>query len=217
MHSINRIKLKVCGMRNPGNIREVAALHPDYMGFIFYPGSKRVVGEDFQIPTDFPPRTKRVGVFVNETTENMMMLAIKHSLDFIQLHGEEPVAQCDELQKSGIKVIKAFSIDHDFNFDQLLPYKKVVDYFLFDTKGAAYGGTGKTFDWLLLKKYDQEIPFFLSGGLSLETIDKINELKGMNMHALDVNSGVEIEPGMKDVRLIEEIQMRRLNSHWLER
>lgn len=217
MHSLNRLKLKICGMRDAENIRDVAALHPDYMGFIFYADSKRFVGEHFQFAADFPSRIRRVGVFVNEATENIRRLVKKHSLNLVQLHGEEPAAQCRELRSSGVMVIKAFSMSDGFDFGRLTSFREDVDYFLFDTMGPGYGGTGKTFDWQLLKNYDQEKPFFLSGGLSIENLGGVEKIKEMNIHALDVNSGVETSPGMKDVRLIEKIQIGRLNKHWLER
>ena len=216
MQPPNRIKLKICGMRDPENIRKVAALHPDYMGFIFYPDSKRAVGENFEIPKDFPLGIRRVGVFVNEKISVMLKRAKRYSLDFLQLHGEESAEQCEELRKSGVKVIKAFSIGGDFDFDNVIQYKKAVDYLLFDKKGAGYGGTGMTFDWTILEKYDQEIPFFLSGGLSPNNIREVEKLKGMNIHALDLNSGVETEPGIKNVQLVEKVRMKVLNNHWLE-
>ncbi len=216
MQSSKRIKLKVCGMRDTENIRKVAALHPDYMGFIFYPGSKRVVGQNFEIPEDLPSGIRRVGVFVNEETLLMLNQAKKHSLDMIQLHGTETVQQCAELKTEGLRVIKAFSIGGDFDFDVIRSYKNSVDYFLFDTKGPGYGGSGLTFDWKILEKYDQEVPFFLSGGLSPGNILEIEKLKGMNIHALDINSGVELQPGLKDVHLIDNIRMALLNNHWIE-
>ena len=216
MHSSNRMKLKICGMRDAENIRNVAALHPDYMGFIFYPNSKRAVSEKFVIPNDFPGDIKRVGVFVNEKTLVMLNLARKYSLDFLQLHGEETVEQCEELRKNGARIIKAFSIQDDFDFDSVVRYKKSADYFLFDTKGPGYGGTGSAFDWTILERYDQEIPFFLSGGLSSHNVLEVVKLKGMNIHGLDVNSGVEVEPGMKDIGLIKTLHNKMLNKHWLE-
>jgi phosphoribosylanthranilate isomerase len=193
-------------MRDPENMIAVAALHPDYMGFIFYRNSKRVVPSNFQIPKDFPSGIRRVGVFVNESTTTILDLVRKFSLDFVQLHGEEPPGQCKELRTAGVGVIKVFALSGDFDFKTLEPFKKVVDYFLFDTKGADYGGTGTVFDWRILKKYDQEVPFFLSGGLSPENIHDVAMLRGMNLLALDVNSGVEVRPGLKDVEKIERLQ-----------
>jgi len=210
---MNPVKLKVCGMRDPENILQVAELRPDYMGFIFYGKSKRFVGDDFDIPPRLNGDIKRVGVFVNETTAKMEDLATKHRLELIQLHGNESVEQCLELKESGRKVIKVFSIDNKFQFGQTKPFRQVADYFLFDTKSETYGGTGKSFDWKLLERYDQEVPFFLSGGLSSTNVKDVKNLSGMNLHALDVNSGVELSPGLKDIEKIGQLQ-EILNSNF---
>ncbi len=199
------IKIKVCGMSVYENILDVARLHPNYIGFIFYRGSKRYVGADFTIPPGFPYEIEKVGVFVNETTEEISRLANQHKLDLIQLHGDEPAGQCEDLRKKGFKVIKAFSIDKEFDFHTVAQYRYVVDYFLFDTKGGQYGGNGVVFNWGLLDRYDQQVPFFLSGGISPLNIAEIGLLKGMNLHAVDVNSGVEENVGIKDVKLITEL------------
>lgn len=202
---MSKIKLKVCGMRNASNILEVASLGPDYLGFIFYKKSPRYVGEDFNIPNDFPATIKRVGVFVDEITETIKALWEKHDLTFIQLHGNESAGQCRSLKDTGLGVIKVFSVDDEFDFDRTVVYKSHVDYFLFDTKGKYHGGNAKTFNWEILKKYDQEIPFFLSGGISPENIAMIRSLEGMNIHAIDINSGVEISPAVKDAEAIEKV------------
>jgi phosphoribosylanthranilate isomerase len=208
MKADNPIRLKVCGMRDTGNMIEVAALHPDYMGFIFYRNSKRAVPLNFQIPKDFPSSVKRVGVFVNESTYVILNLVKEFSLDFVQLHGEESGRQCEELHAADIGVIKVFGIGAAFDFKTLEPYKNVVNYFMFDTKGAEYGGTGTVFDWRMLQQYDQEVPFFLSGGISPGNIRDVAQLRGMNLHAVDVNSGVEVRPGFKDVEKIKKLRER---------
>jgi phosphoribosylanthranilate isomerase len=197
--SSGRLRIKVCGMRDGLNIAEAATLPIDYMGFIFFRNSKRYVGDGFEIPKDFPSRIKRVGVFVNDSVEVISGLARKHSLDFIQLHGGESVSQCAELRENGFKVIKAFGLESGTDFENLIPFKNEVDFFLFDTKGKEFGGTGKTFDWDILARYDQDVPFFLSGGLAPENVAGVKALGKMNIHGLDVNSGVEITPGLKDV------------------
>lgn len=201
----NPVHIKICGMRDPENIREVGALLPEYMGFIFYAPSPRYVGDDFQLPEDLPESIRRVGVFVDESVARILELSQKHRLALVQLHGDEPVAVCRELKRHQIKVIKVFRIGASVDFSVLNPYKEVVDYFLFDTKGKYYGGNAKTFDWEVLKTYDQEIPFFLSGGLNSETMEHISELRNMNLHALDLNSGVERKPGVKSVEKINQL------------
>ncbi|HLT72817.1 MAG TPA: phosphoribosylanthranilate isomerase [Cyclobacteriaceae bacterium] len=197
------VRLKVCGMRDPENIVEVGERHPDYMGFIFYRKSPRYVGEEFIVPDGLPRTVQRVGVFVNETTEAMLEIAKKYSLSALQLHGMETPEQCEALRSGGYKVIKAFAVDSAFDFDKIVPYKAVVDFFMFDTKGAYYGGNAASFDWQLLRQYDQSLPFFLSGGLSPENVDSIVSLLDMNLYALDVNSGVESAPGIKSLARLD--------------
>jgi len=211
LHS--QIRLKICGMRDAENISGVNALSPQYMGFIFYRKSPRFVGDDFVMPA-ISHGIKKVGVFVNETTDAILNAAARHDLSLIQLHGHEPPAQCRDLKAKGLGVIKAFSVGDDFDWRVVEPYKTVADFFLFDTKGKYYGGNAQAFDWSLLRKYDQEIPFFLSGGLSPENIAGIIELKGMNLYALDVNSGVEDSPGVKNISRIASVleKLKSLND-----
>jgi phosphoribosylanthranilate isomerase len=199
------ITIKICGMRDGENIMAVALLRPQYMGFIFYPKSPRFVGESFDIPANLPASIKRVGVFVSEANGVIMGKSKSLKLDLVQLHGNESPAQCDELKATGLGVIKVFSIDDDFNFESTKPFREVTDYFLFDTKGKYYGGNAKTFNWKILDKYDQEVPFFLSGGLSPDNVNTLGDLQKMNLHALDLNSGVEISPGLKDIEKIRTI------------
>ena len=199
-------KLKICGLRDPGNIKEVAALQPDYMGFIFYRKSPRFVSDDFVMTLGLPSTIKRIGVFVNEEVEEVARISKQYSLDGVQLHGNESVDSCKALKASGLNVIKVFSIDDTFDFKSVNDYKASVDYFLFDTKGKSFGGNGFPFNWNKLKAYDQEIPFFLSGGLSPDNIQAVKNLTGMNIHALDVNSGVEAKPGLKDIKLIKTLK-----------
>ncbi|HXA00800.1 MAG TPA: phosphoribosylanthranilate isomerase [Cytophagaceae bacterium] len=203
-----KYKLKVCGMKYADNIKAVAALKPDYMGFIFYEESKRFVGYlDEEVIGNLPSSIKKVGVFVNEVIEDILELHDKYNFDFVQLHGDESPEFCLEM-KNFIPVIKAFSIEENIDFNMLKRYKKSCDYFLFDTQTASYGGSGKKFNWDLLKKYDNEIPIFLSGGISLEDAAQIKKLKEINIHAIDINSRFEKRPGLKDIILIKEFMNR---------
>ena len=205
MRNRKDIAIKICGMRDAENIAAVASLGPQYLGFIFYPKSPRFVGENFDIPANLPASIASVGVFVNESSAVIMAKRKSSKLDFVQLHGNESPAQCDELKATGLGVIKVFSIDDKFNFDVTKPYRDVVDYFLFDTKGKYYGGNANTFNWKILSKYDQAVPFFLSGGLSPDNVNTLGDIQKMNLHALDLNSGVEISPGLKDLKKVETI------------
>lgn len=203
------MKLKVCGLRD--NVQEVAKLCPDYVGFIFYKKSPRYVGDRFTAPK-MSSTIKKVGVFVNESIENVIEIVRKYQLDYVQLHGEESVQYCRECQKEGFGVIKAFGIGEGFDFKQLTPFKSVVDFFLFDTKTASYGGSGKTFNWKLLQNYDLKKEYFLSGGISLKNLSELGKIDLEKVHALDVNSRFEIEPGLKDPKMILQFQSE-LKTH----
>jgi len=212
MNKDEKIAIKICGMRDRENILKVASLGPHYLGFIFYPESPRYVGGDFRMPVSLPLSIRRVGVFVNASSQEILQKTKSVGLDFIQLHGNESPEQCAELKAAGVGVIKVFSIDEKFDFETTGPYKKVVEYFLFDTKGKYFGGNAKVFDWQVLKKYDQEIPFFLSGGLSPDNVNSLGDILNMNVHALDLNSGVEISPGLKDVAKVQAVTSIYLNT-----
>jgi phosphoribosylanthranilate isomerase len=204
------MKIKICGMKYPDNILEVGSLLPDYMGFIFWERSARYF--DGEIPK-LPESIKKVGVFVNETVENIIVKIAKYNLQAIQLHGKESVEFCQDLKTkidTSIEIIKVFSVGDDFDFGVLKPFEKVCDYFLFDTKGKLPGGNGTTFDWKILENYKSEKPFFLSGGIGIEEIPTIKNLK-FPIYAIDVNSRFEIEPGLKNINLVRTI--RELSQH----
>jgi phosphoribosylanthranilate isomerase len=195
--------LKVCGLKYPENIKQVAQLKPDFMGFIFYPESKRFVGDDFIMPA-ISPEIKKVGVFVNAPVSYIIDKVDEYKLDLIQLHGDESPAYCEVLNHV-IPVIKAFGVDEVFDFKILTPYEKVCSYFLFDTKTKEYGGSGKQFDWAYLEKYDSILPFFLSGGIGQEEIKKVQG-STFKVLSVDVNSKFEIEPGLKDIEKLKKIK-----------
>ncbi|HSD07472.1 phosphoribosylanthranilate isomerase [Flavobacterium sp.] len=197
------MKLKICGMKNPENIFEVGSLLPDYMGFIFWEKSARYF--DGIIP-ELPKSIKKVGVFVNATSEEILTKAEKYDLQAVQLHGNESVDFCENLKKvlpKEIEIIKVFSILDTFDFEVLKPFEPVCDYFLFDTKGKLPGGNGTTFDWKVLENYPSTKPFFLSGGIGIEEMSAVKEILKTNLpvYAIDVNSKFEIEPGLKNIQL----------------
>jgi phosphoribosylanthranilate isomerase len=207
------MKLKVCGMRNSQNIKELLMLRPDYMGFIFYDKSKRnAVNLDAELLKSFPSKTQKVGVFVNAALDEVKSKVDEFQLDFVQLHGDESVEYVGELFAVGIRVIKVFAVGQSFDFNVLKPYKGLVEYFLFDTKGKERGGNGVVFDWGILKDYDQSVPFFLSGGIDNENVIGLAQLGEMNIHAIDVNSKYEMEPGWKDIERINEL-IKKLSHH----
>jgi phosphoribosylanthranilate isomerase len=192
--------IKVCGMRDSANIHEIAGLKPDLLGFIFYPQSKRYVGKEFpqEIIDSVMPGIKKVGVFVNEELDSLILIQQKYNFDFVQLHGNESPLYCQAVREKGIKVWKAFGIHENFDWSALNPYLEVCDYFLFDTSSKGYGGSGVKFDWHMLGKYKLTHPYFLSGGIGPEDASDIANLKFPLMAGIDINSRFEIEPGYKD-------------------
>jgi phosphoribosylanthranilate isomerase len=204
------VGIKICGMKYPDNILEVGALLPDYMGFIFWERSARYF--DGVIPS-LPKSIKKVGVFVNETIENIVEKVQIHDLQAVQLHGKESVEFClnlktqlENLKHVQIEIIKVFSILDTFDFGILEPFENACDFFLFDTKGKLPGGNGVVFDWKILENYPSTKPFFLSGGIGIDEMDSVNEIIKTNLpvYAIDVNSKFEIEPGLKNVQLCKD-------------
>ena len=195
------MKLKICGMKYRANIQEVAALQPDYLGFIFYEKSPRFCNGELP---EIPNTIAKVGVFVNAPLSEILNKIKAYNLQLVQLHGEESPEICEVLRLINIKVIKTFSIDDTFDFETLRPYEPVCDYFLFDTKGKHYGGNGTTFNWEILKNYPSQKPFFLSGGIGLEEISKLKQLN-LPIYAVDVNSKFETEPGLKNSNACKKI------------
>jgi len=201
------LKWKVCGMKHAENIQKVLELKPDYMGFIFYKESPRYVGDRWSGPgKDFPVTTKKVGVFVNESLKNLRTLNERFQFDYLQLHGHESPQYCKELCQDNLTLIKAVSLKTDEELKNLADFKPWVKYFLFDTPSSKYGGTGTVFDWSVLKEYDNEVPLFLSGGISLDNFMDVKELKGLNLEAIDVNSKFETHPGCKDPLKLERLK-----------
>lgn len=188
-------------MKYQDNIQHVAALQPDYLGFIFYKKSARHFNAA-SIP-ELSNTIKKTGVFVDADLDFVLQKINKHQLQAVQLHGKESFEYCKQLQNKNIEIIKVFSIKDAFDFNVLKPYEKVCDYFLFDTKGKHPGGNGYTFNWNVLNEYPSTKPFFLSGGLGLNEVEKIHEFlkskASKYCYALDVNSKFEIEPGLKHI------------------
>jgi len=195
------MKIKICGLKHPENIKAITALSPDYMGFICYAPSPRYT-TDLQADTlaALPETIYKTAVFVNEDAETITKLADTYNFDAIQLHGNEDPEFCNSF-RGRVMVIKAFGIDKDFDFESLNEFAGSVDYFLFDTKTDKHG---KSFDWLLLNKYKLNVPFFLSGGLSLENLEEVALIKHPQFYGVDLNSRFEIEPGLKDINKLKK-------------
>jgi phosphoribosylanthranilate isomerase len=210
---MKEIKIKICGMKYPENIVEVALLQPDYLGYIFYDKSPRYFQNS--IP-DLDKSIQKVGVFVNATFKEIEEKVRQYQLDLVQLHGEEGPEFCAEIEKYLVKVIKSFSIDKKFNFNNLEIYKNSCSYFLFDTKGTQYGGNGISFDWSLLENYSLTNPYFISGGIGLENINELIEFlkndSAKNCYSIDLNSKFETQPGLKDTTTLKDF-LKKINNH----
>ena len=197
------MKLKVCGMKFSKNIDEVGRLQPDFMGFIFWPKTKRFFSERKIILTK---NIKKVGVFVNQDYDLIINKINQFNLDFVQLHGNESSEFCNKI-KAHCKVIKVFNIGKEFDFKKLNLFEKVCDYFLFDTKGDSYGGNGIKFDWKILKKYNSKKPFLLSGGIDIIDFPDVLNIEKLKIPLLgiDINSKFETKPGLKDFKKVNEL------------
>ena len=200
------IQIKICGMKFPENISEIASLQPNYMGFIFYEKSPR--NFENTIPA-IDKSIQKVGVFVNASLEKIKEKVNRHELNLVQLHGNENPEFCHLLQNNKLKVIKAYNIDNQFKFSELKKYYHHCDYFLFDTKGTNYGGNGIAFDWSVLENYHLDKPYFLSGGIGLENLDEVKsfltKVYSKNCIAIDCNSKLEVSPGLKSTEKTKQL------------
>jgi phosphoribosylanthranilate isomerase len=202
------VKIKICGMRDPDNLRAVAALQPDYFGLIFYKRSPRYISpeEAVRLPHFFG--LIPVGVFVNETVEKMQQIIRQVKLPVIQLHGDESPKVCAAVKnmRPEPKLIKVFSVDENFDGSRLTAYEEACDYFLFDTKTEKLGGSGESFDWSILHSFPIRRPFFLSGGLGVENVNEaVKSCRGLPLYGVDLNSKLEISPGMKSPQLVKKL------------
>ncbi|MGB0896245.1 MAG: phosphoribosylanthranilate isomerase [Flavobacteriaceae bacterium] len=194
-------KIKVCGMRNNANIKALADINPDFIGFIFHEESSRNVTEI--ITTQLPKHIAKVGVFVNKSLEFIQEKVNLFNLDLIQLHGNETPEFCANLKQQGYNIIKAFNVSENFDFSSTTAYQSHCDYFLFDAFGKQAGGNGITFNWALLQQYTGNTPFLLSGGITPTMANTIKNFKHNKCVGIDINSGFETAPALKN---IEDIQ-----------
>ena len=208
-------------MRDAENIREVEALHPDWMGFIFWPKSRRYVSSR---PAYLPTKCKRVGVFVDEDIEQVRRIADDYALDIIQLHGSESPEQIAHLSSltslikvkatssiTHLSIIKAFNIATEDDLKATKAYEGIADYFLFDTTGKSVGGNGEKFDWSVLDTYEGSTPFLLSGGIGPDDAECVKDFLISRPSPLtskcigiDLNSRFETAPALKDINKLRE-------------
>lgn len=202
-------------MKFPDNIKQLAELPVDFIGLIMYRKSPRYfLGEDTDITPDarrealfsIPQQIAKVGVMVNEDPMSAFFYAKHLKLDYLQLHGNESVQDCEmiKLAQPDLKIIKAFNVSAAEDFRQTKAYEGICDYFLFDTKTPQHGGSGLKFDWEILNEYKGDTPFFLSGGISVEDAGRIKEIQHPRLYAVDLNSKFETAPGQKDIELLNQ-------------
>ena len=191
-------------MRIGQNIKEVALHQPDYMGFIFHPGSPRFAGNILQpgITAALPDHIRKTGVFVNASTQYIDETCKNYSLNTVQLHGKESPQQCGELKELGYEVIKTFSLKNINDIGQTSNYTTACDFFLFDTPTSQHGGSGKKFDWSVLSGATIERPFFLSGGIEEADAQTILNDTPILPYAIDINSRFETNPGIKNAEAV---------------
>lgn len=199
------MKVKVCGMTAVENLKAIQAVQPDYFGFIFYDKSPRSVQlngiQNIQ-------NIKKIGVFVDESIDVILIKQKKFNLDGIQLHGHENPDKIKKLKKSlpkNIKVFKAISIKSQSDFKVIQNYEDIIDKIILDTKTNLRGGSGQQFDWELLENYTFDIPFLLSGGIGSNDVEQVLKLYNTypKMVGVDINSKFEIEPGIKNTEQVK--------------
>lgn len=208
--------IKVCGMRDPGNIAEVAALSPMLMGFIFYDKSPRCArGLDPEIVSQLPEFIRPVALTVNASFEEIMEICSRYGFHIVQLHGDESPELCRRLRQEGLVVFKAIAVGDDIDWAEVAPYEGAVDLFVFDRKSPKRGGSGEKFSWDLLENYPLSTPYLLGGGIGPDDIPEIIAAMRPGMAGIDINSRFESSPGVKDLpRLINFIlNLRKFNEH----
>jgi len=193
--------IKVCGITQPEQYNELSCLNTDMIGFNFYTKSPRYI--DHPIHADTNGAAKNVGVFVNATIGNVMDKVTTHKLDFVQLHGDEPPEYCREIMDR-VEIIKVFRVDYSFDFAVTKVFDDSATYFLFDTKTPLFGGSGEKFDWQKLNEYTGNTPFIISGGIKPADADEILRIKHDQFAGIDINSGFEESPGIKNIESIKQ-------------
>lgn len=192
-------------MNNFRNLAEIERIGPDYIGFIFYEKSSRSVQKgDLTAELVRKVKAKKVGVFVNQSLDEVSSTIEKFDLGYVQLHGDESVEFCWEIKSLGASVVKAFSVKESLPVEQMRAYEGVIDLFLLDTSGSKYGGNGVKFDWNILEDYPFTIPFLLSGGIEPGDEILLKNLKLEQLYGYDINSRFEVSPGIKNEKLVEE-------------
>ena len=198
-----RTRIKICGMTNKQEVAHAVAAGIDALGFIFVEKSPRYIDPERarEVISIIPPFVDAVGVFMDEDHDVVNEIIHFCGLTVLQLHGSETADYCHNFQT---RIIKAFQVTPDMTSQNLLGYEEVVSGFLLDTYHKDMGGgTGKTFDWSLIDNLQFSKPVILAGGL---TVDNVGEaIRKVRPFAVDVNSGIESEPGRKKKELISSL------------
>jgi len=204
------MRIKVCGMTKPEQVKQLDEMGVEFAGFIFYPKSPRYVFKSMPATEIKKIRGKinKVGVFVNADADQILKTVDACGLYLVQLHGDENPRVCERIANY-VSVIKAFRISEDDNIEwKIREYYDAVDMYMFDTEGVGYGGTGKKFNWQLLKGQNIRKPFFLSGGISPDDTENLKTFQtdpvAKDLFAVDINSKFEIMPGVKDMDKVKE-------------
>src|SRR6056297_1101066 len=205
----DRTRIKICGITNLEDARFASGALVDYLGFIFYDQSPRYIEpSEAGAIINWLEGPEKVGVFVNQPLDDVNRISKETGLNYVQLHGNETPEYCSLVEKPIIKVIhiEEESVDYLLKH-QIEQYAEIVDFFLFDTKiDGLWGGTGKSFDWSLIKDMDVDIPFFLSGGLNTSNVKEA--IRTVQPYAIDVSSSLEQKPGLKDFEKIESFMAK---------
>ena len=204
------MRIKVCGITRPEQVIQLDELGVEFAGFIFYPKSPRYVFSHMskeQLKKIKGQQINKVGVFVNKPAEEVLQMVDACGLYLVQLHGDESPRYCEKISNY-VTVVKAFRMREGENIIwRAKDYQDVCDMFLFDTEGAGYGGTGKKFNWNILKGENVRKPFFLSGGIQPEDVDLLKEFQkesvAKDLFAIDINSKFEVAPGLKNIEMIK--------------
>lgn len=216
-HSHIERMIKVCGMADADNIRQVGSLTPMLMGFIFYEKSPRYAGNlPVEAVASLPDFVNPVAVFVDASIERITEICGRYGIKIVQLHGNESPELCRQLRRLGYTVLKAFGLDESVDWQELAPYDDdAADLFVFDTKTAAHGGSGIKFDWSLLDSYPLETPYLLGGGIGPDDTEAVISAMRPKMAGVDINSRFETSPGVKDIRKITHfiLSLRKHNEN----
>lgn len=203
--------IKVCGMTDASNIRQVAETGVDWIGMIFWQPSSRCC-HDPGVAQTIPEGIQRVGVFVDEEVETIVRRTEECGLNRVQLHGRETATSISQLRQrlpQGVEIIKAISIHTLDDLALAKAYEPLVDYLLFDTKCETVGGSGRQFDWSILNHYQGQRPFLLSGGIGPDDARRLAAFSHPQLAGYDLNSRFETAPGIKNVEALQRFLAER--------